>query len=176
MKNLFFITLLLFAFTSFIKAQDYSLKFSRAITVSGSEMTVPAGKVWKVTAVTGQEFTPQACLNISDNTTDAIGKYFVDFYNSGSWPNNSTRVSYFITELVINGVRVPFRMSGLKSSNSIYYASTNCTGNTNNGYDFTSINMTSDPNVLPQWLAAGTTLKTGGPNTIASVLEFSLIP
>ncbi|MCC6600616.1 MAG: hypothetical protein IT223_08055, partial [Crocinitomicaceae bacterium] len=33
-----------------------------------------------------------------------------------------------------------------------------------------------DPNMLPLWLSAGTTLKTSTPNIFLSVLEFDIIP
>lgn len=164
---------MLLAFTTASMAQDNQLKFSRAVKVSDTQMTIPAGKVWKVTAVTGQEFRPSTCVDMSPGSSHEIGELLQCAYPGAT---RSVNTPYSISSLVIDGQTIPFRISGLATSAYVYYQQTTCSGNGTSNRDLSCANMNSDPNTLPLWLAEGTTIKTGGPNTIASVLEFNVVP
>jgi len=149
---------------SFLSAQG-NLEFSGALIVSNSELTVPAGKVWKVTSVYG--FEANFCL------------YSTTFNNCNYGPNNSFNMS--VSGFVINGVPVLSECTMKR-----VWASTNCTGTNNT---FTAVEALcgnqvgalgyapklANPNILPMWLPVGTTLKSIGPATFLSVLEFNIV-
>lgn len=162
MKNLFTFSLIL-CFTALLvntktnaQTPTYDLKFSRAIIVGSGEQTVPNDAVWKVTSIYGEEINfcvPTDCWG--------SGTYF---YGKG-----------IVSGIYVNSILIPSSIRGFKSANNVGFINNTCTGtnSTSSSYD-NCPNKTSDPNILPLWLPAGTTLKSGGPNTFVSVLEFAL--
>jgi hypothetical protein len=159
MKKIFTISLIfcltVLFFNTEIKAQTttYDLKFSRAIIVDANEVTVPANTVWKVTSIYGEEngtCIPVPCFSATL------------YYGKG-----------IATRMYINNVHIPSTISGFKISSTLY-SDVNCSVSVSGAYDLTCANKTADPNILPLWLPAGTTLKSGGPNTFVSVIEFVL--
>lgn len=142
-----------------------NLQFSQALVVSSTEQTVPVGKVWKVTSVYG--FEPNLCLtHASMNNCNYSG-------------SNSVNMS--VSGYVVNGVMVLSECTMKR-----VWGSTNCSGSNNT---FTATEQycgnqiaaqgyapkLANPNILPMWLPANTTLKSVGPSTFLSVLEFNVI-
>lgn len=157
MKKIFTISLIfcltVLFFNTEIKAQTptYDLKFSRAIIVGSAQQTVPNNTVWKVTSIYGEE--SNVCMNVFCAASD--------YYAKG-----------FISQMFVNGVSIPSVIRGFKA-NHFRFTVSNCTG-ADYSSDLTCHNKTADPNILPMWLPAGTTLKSGGPNTFVSIIEFVL--
>ncbi len=149
-----------------VRAQN-SLQFSQAIIVGNSLQTVPSGKVCKVTSVYG--FESNLCVTGAELNNCNYG--------------GANSVNMSVSAFKVNGVTV-LSECNLKR---IWQGST-CSGSTNNtwanveqycgaglgtlGYAQKSAN----PNVLPMWLPAGTTLRSDGPNTFLSVIEFDVVP
>jgi hypothetical protein len=147
-------TLFLFLFISVVTALSAqgTLQFNRALIQADQLTTVPAGKVWKVTAVYGKEFVCRSVFPLYNN-----------------WFSQALVAGFFV-----NGVEVQSSRKFLTTT--MYSNSPNCTANSSGGYNFTSLNFDSDPNTLPVWLPAGTTVQSVGPNTFLSVLEFNILP
>ena len=168
--------ILIFAFfiaIAAVKAQPFEneLKFSRILTVVGTTpQTVPADAVWKVTSVSGAEVRVNQCINGSIGSTHEIGEKL----QCGVQCNTlSVRASYIIRSLVVNSISLPVSITGFGNLDR-YCSSTNCTGS-NSLTNFSCSNLETDPNALPLWLGANSTLATGGPNTIATVIEFKVV-
>jgi hypothetical protein len=141
--------------TGFATAQG-SLQFSQAKVVS-SIQTVPAGKVWKVTSVYGQDYT---CVFLYSGSYQYHGKYLASGFK-------------------INGVNVFSYKTWIQQ---LYEPG--CTTKIN-GVDWNTIaqlttvdlnNVPNNGNIFPVWLPAGTTLEGLGANTFLSVVEFNVIP
>ncbi|MCC6601198.1 MAG: hypothetical protein IT223_11080 [Crocinitomicaceae bacterium] len=156
-----------------------TLSFSRALVVSALDQ-VPSGKVWKITSVYGSEFRVNRCVDLSVNSTDEMAGARCGWVASGySMPTNSSKIAtYEITSFKVNGKTISSRVlaSGVNMQ-SMYNSTSNCTGGQGNYGStvyWTCASYGSDPNILPMWLPAGTTLETGGSNTFLSVLEFTV--
>jgi hypothetical protein len=165
--------------TLFINAQG-TLQFNRVLLLGNSLETVPAGKVWKVTAGYGIEQRINECINYSQGSTHEIGERVRCSFGAG-WSTGSFRATYSIRSLIINGQSAPFLIDGFANGSSCSSTQTtnNCTGGTSSCFDLSRlscVNLPPDPQSLPLWLPAGTTLQTSGPNTHFSVLEFNIIP
>jgi hypothetical protein len=154
MKKFHTIIILLLLSASFSTFAQGNLQFNRVLIVSNAPQTVPAGKVWKVECVFGEQVN--ACLP-------------VDCWNPGFYARG------IATGLYVNGVLIPSAVRGFKSSQTVY-SDVNCNSYYSNGYDLTCSNKTPDPNILPLWLPAGTTVSSIGNTTFASVIEFNIIP
>jgi len=149
MKKLIF--LFVFLTSSALFAQS-NLQFSEVIILSNTLEAVPAGKVWKVTAVYGSE---DLCLNRNN-------------------PENATWTwrKLYVTNFYVNGVEI-------KSSEVDYQARRWCIDNscgsciTNWPND--KLDRPANPNILPFWVPAGATIQSGGPNIFLSVLEFNVV-
>lgn len=158
--------LLLTSVATFMSAvAQTNLQYSTALIISNTELTVPAGKVWKVTSVYG--FESDFCLHSAT----------FNGCNYGS--SNSFNMS--ISGFSINGVLVLSECTMKR-----VWASTNCTGTNNTftaveGYCGSQVGAlgyapkAANPNILPIWLPAGTTLRSIGPSTFLSVLEFTVV-
>ncbi len=149
-----------------------NLQFNQVLLVDSALRTVPANKAWKITAISGSEYRLNECVNISANSNHEL--------KSARCGYSSTTASfignYSISLFLVNGNRVINSIEGMPSSTSAFYQTSNCSGNT---YRFivspVRIGITN-PNILPMWLPAGATLRSGGPNTWLSVLEFNIVP
>lgn len=168
-------------FMSVLTAQG-GLQFNRVFTLTDQTQTVPANKVWKVTAVFGQETRVNECVDFSSTSTHEVGPR-ARCGSAGLPAAVSARFNYSIRGIVLNGINVAFSLSGFGQCPSSSLTLTNsCTGTTygcnyfQNPADWSCVNMPNDPNLLPIWLAAGSTLRTLGPNTFASVIEFNIVP
>lgn len=152
---IFIISFFSFFTVSKAKAQGHELKYNRVLIVGGSEQTVPPDAVWKVTSIYGEE--KDVCLSLD------------------CWsPGDNLFGKGFASCLYVNSVMIASTIRGFKSSNATRYTNNTCTAGayTGSSYDFSCVNKTADPNILPIWLPAGTKLKSGGPNTFVSVMEF----
>lgn len=174
--------LLLLGFMPMMLAAQSGLQFSRVFTLSNSAQTVPAGKVWKVTAVYGQESRVNECVDFSIGSTHEIGTR-ARCGSSGLPSTVSARFNYAIRGIILNNIPVVFSTTGFSiCPSSNIYASNNCTSTTNNctywnsNANWSCVNLANDPNVLPIWLEAGSSIETLGPNTFASVIEFTIMP
>lgn len=133
-----------------------TLQFGQAKIVS-SIQTVPAGKVWKVTSVYGQD---QPCVFLYSGSYQYHGKYITAGFR-------------------INGVAIYSYKNWIQQ---LYEpgCTTKITGVTwQTIADLTTVDLTNVPNngnIFPMWLPAGTTLEGLGPNTFLSVIEFNIIP
>ncbi len=136
-----------------------SLQFNEAKIISGSTETVPAGKVWKVTAVYG---TAQQCNEIGPCYT-ALSPTSYAFAN--------------VSGMMVNGTVIQSKMLWKRTS---FYTNSTCvndprsfsgTGTCNND----AKDVSSDPNILPIWLPEGTTLSSLGSTSFVSVIEFNVI-
>ena len=150
MKSLVFLLLLSFLGLS-VSAQG-TLQFNQALVVTDQLQTVPAGKVWKVTAIYGKD---EVCRSVAP------------LYNN--WFSQALVAGFFL-----NGVEVLSFRKFL--TGTMYNNSPTCSSNNSGGYSFTSLNFESDPNVLPIWIPAGATVQTSGPNIFLSAIEFNIIP
>lgn len=151
MKILYYL-MICFALGASVKAQG-TLQFNQALIQGDVQTTVPAGKVWKVTAIYGKE---SICYNLAPLYT--------------SFDSPALMAGFYV-----NGVEISSFRKFL--STTAYYTGSNCISSYPYSVsEFTSLNYESDPNILPIWLPAGTTVKTIGPNVFISVLEFNVIP
>jgi hypothetical protein len=150
MKLLIFLSLL--SFVSLGVSAQGTLQFNQALVVTDQLQTVPAGKVWKVTAIYGKD---EVCRSVAP------------LYNN--WFSKALVAGFFL-----NGVEVLSFRKFL--TQTMYSNSPTCSSNSNSGYNFSSLNFESDPNVLPIWIPAGATVQTSGPNIFLSAIEFNIIP
>ncbi|MCC6599193.1 MAG: hypothetical protein IT223_00800, partial [Crocinitomicaceae bacterium] len=132
---------------------------------------------WKATSIYGAEFTANQCITAASQF-DWLGIKCNNYFSNPSYINNhSVSLSYFATVMIVNGVRIVNELSGMPSSGAIIKYSLNCSGSDNyTNQSFSCANRGVNPNLMPMWIPAGTTVKTGGPNTFISVIEFNIIP
>jgi hypothetical protein len=148
-----------------------SLQFSQVLLVDSGLVAVPANKVWKITALSGGERRTNECVDISVNSNHELR-------SAQCWSVQQTAsfyANYFISIFWVNGKRIVNTIENLPNSNLTVYSSTNCTNSWTSG-NFNCANRATTSHILPMWLPAGTTLRTGGPNTLLSVLEFNIVP
>ena len=162
---LFFIGLL-----SLGKAQG-NLQFNQALLLDSALATVPANKVWKITAVSGSEYRLNECVDISANSNHVLKSA-----RCGFAPITGTFIAnYSVSAFIVNNKRIINSVEGFSPTSTTVYLSGNCT-NSWTSSTFSCANRATTPNILPMWLPAGTTLRSGGPNTVLSVLEFNIVP
>lgn len=155
MKNIITLFIFLIAFIC-TKAQG-ALQFSQAKIVDNTLVTVPAGKVWKVTAIYGAMYNTY-CTGRPDLLP-----------TPSQWVKASV-----VSGFEVNGKKV---FSIFKYSNSSERFSNNtCTTSIACCTDYSSYSQSTDPLILPIWLPAGTTLKSLGTDVSLSVIEFNVIP
>jgi hypothetical protein len=133
-----------------------TLQFNQVKKIGSSSETVPSGKVWKVTSVYGSE---NACVNYGYNPQNV----------------NYTYKKMIETAFYVDGAKI---ISASVDISSRRLCTSGC-GSCDSGWSDASVfNATqpSDPNVLPLWLAAGSTLASAGANTFVSVIEFNVVP
>ena len=148
-----------------------SLQFNQVLLVDSALSTVPANKVWKITAISGSEYRLNECVDISANSSHELKSARCGYANSSA----SFIANYSISVFLINGKRVVNSVEGLPSQATVHLGST-CSNGWQSNINFTCTNRATTPNILPMWLPSGTTLRSGGPNTWLSVLEFNVIP
>jgi len=177
-------TILSLVFISLFGLMSYAqgnLQFSQVKIVSNVQETVPAGKVWKVTSIYGNEFRANECINTSLTSTHEL-RHLRCAFPAGYWginESNSTRGYYRISMFYINNTPIISSVSGLSEESRSYtiFNSTNCTGSqTTNSEIRSCANISTDPNILPIWLPSASIIKSAGPNTFVSVIEFNIIP
>lgn len=162
---LFFMALL-----SLGKAQG-NLQFNQALLLDSALATVPANKVWKITAVSGSEYRLNECVDISANSNHELKSA-----RCGFAPSTGTFIAnYSVSAFIVNNKRIINSVEGFSPTSTTVYLSANCT-NSWTSSTFSCANRATTPNILPMWLPAGTTLRSGGPNTVLSVLEFNIVP
>jgi hypothetical protein len=163
------IALLFFCLVSMGMAQG-NLQFNQVLLVDSALRTVPANKAWKITAISGSEYRLNECVDISANSIHELKSARCGYSSTtGSFIGN-----YSISLFLVNGNRVINSIEGLPISATAW-----CNSNCTNGCtttNFTCANRDTNPNILPMWLPAGATLRSGGPNTWLSVLEFNIVP
>ncbi len=147
-----FFILVLLSFLGLKVSAQGTLQFNQALVVTDQLQTVPAGKVWKVTAIYGKD---EVCRSVAP------------LYNT--WFSKALVAGFFL-----NGVEVLSFRKFL--TQTMYNNSPTCTSSNSNGYNFSSLNFESDPNVLPIWIPAGSTVQTSGPNIFLSAIEFNIVP
>ncbi len=160
-----------------------SLQFNQVKIITDTEETVPQDKVWKITAIYGGEWRHEECVDMDINSTHELGtRVRCALHFSFDY---ARKFNYFISGFTVNGVPVVSKISGLNTSiiGTYWNPGTNCTGQTNPGgsygstqYNWSCANQSSDPNLLPVWLPENTSLKSLGPHTFVSVIEFNIIP
>lgn len=150
--TLFFLIILL-AVSLRTHAQN-TLQFSQVIIVGSTQQTVPAGKVWKAEAIFGEQIN--ACMPVDCFSSSYYGKGIA-------------------TGMYVNGMLIPSSIRGFKSSQTLYVDNV-CTSSAGGGYDLTCANKSPDPNILPMWMPAGTTVKSLGATSFISVVEFTIVP
>jgi len=149
-----------------------SLQFNQALLIDSALSTVPANKVWKITAVSGTEFRQNECDDISVNSTHELKSARCGW---SATTVASFNANYSISVFSVNNKKIINSVEGLPTNTTIHNVS-NCTNGAWSNYNFSCANRASTPNILPMWLPAGTTLRSGGPNTVLSVLEFNIVP
>jgi len=155
-----------------------SLRFKNAMVVTDQLQTVPANHVWKITSVYGSEFRENECVDKSPSSTHELRTVRCACqvgWGSGN-PQTSVRLFYQISGFLVNGIPINTMISGLSNNSRTVWNSTNCSGLTSSCTNWNCANVSSDPNILPIWVPAGTTLRTAGPNTFLSVIEFEMVP
>ena len=147
-----------------------NLQFNQVLLVDSALRTVPANKAWKITAISGSEYRLNECVDISANSIHELKSARCGYSSTtGSFIGN-----YSISLFLVNGNRVINSIEGLPISVTAW-CNSNCTSGCATR-DFTCANRDTNPNILPMWLPAGATLRSGGPNTWLSVLEFNIVP
>ncbi|MCC6599360.1 MAG: hypothetical protein IT223_01645 [Crocinitomicaceae bacterium] len=136
-------------------AQTTALQYSRVLIVSNTEQTVPTGKVWKITSLTGALYNTY-CTGRPDMLP-----------SPSQWVKAGVASGFLVNGNTIHSI--------LKYSTSTSRYSDNICTSVLGSTDYSSWSQTTDPLVLPMWLPAGTTLKTIGSGVYVSVLEFSEI-
>jgi hypothetical protein len=179
MKNL----LCLLTFSCFLSlglSAQQSLEYNQSLIVSGAQQTVPAGKVWKVTAIYGEEARFEECVNITQSSTHELNRIRCGYAINSATQFYLKVPFYTITKMQVNGVDIVSSVNGFNDSPITFPRYTNdptCSGSSfNTSRDYGCTNKPTDPNLLPVWLPAGTTLASGGSNTFVSVIEFNVIP
>jgi len=170
-KLLSFATLLLLCGTSLF-AQG-SLQYNQALIISDQIQTVPAGKVWKIQNIYGSEFRVNECIDLSQASTHEAAK--LRCVSVGGF---SMTASYEISAFQINSVNVLNYLSGFRPGANQYcrFSGNTCSGSCTLLSDASCGNRDGDPNTFPMWVPAGTTVRSNGPNTYLTVIEFNIIP
>lgn len=139
---------------------QYNLTFSRALIVSDQVQTVPEGKVWKVTSVYGTVF--DYCVNMQTS---------FGILNATNSSRNDSRVN--LTAFDVNGVRI---YSSVEHKQLMWWTTASgCTSSgVNYSAEFKNTIVPPNPNILPMWIPAQTTVNTIASNVFLSVLEFDL--
>jgi hypothetical protein len=135
-----------------LKAQG-NLQYNQAKIVTDQLQTVPANKVWKITAVYGK---------------DEVCRQVVPLFSPVYWSKA------LVAGFRLNNVEILSFRKFL--TQTMYNNSNTCSANSLGNYDFSPLNFESDPNILPIWVPAGATVQTVGPNVFLSVIEFNIIP
>lgn len=157
-----------FIFSHSLFAQE-ALVFSQAKIVSNTLQAVPANKVWKVTSIYGSEFVSECYSWNNDYLGLKCDQCWRDNPNGGI---HTVALNYFRTSFLVNAVNIVHQVSALGIATT--RSTSNCTGGTFCNSNFSCANKSPNPNLLPMWLPAGTTLQSGGSNTFLSVLEFTI--
>jgi hypothetical protein len=151
------IALILLCFSFFGHSQ--TLTFSRAIIVSNSVETVPAGKVWKLTSAYGEY---QACAG-----------YFNIDYNAYRYKQA------IMTDFYINGVKITVERVNIYDNSVPHFSNNICTtgsSSSNQNWNYTVGNRSASPVIFPMWVPSGTTVNTGASTVKLSALEFNIVP
>jgi hypothetical protein len=133
--------------------------------VSNTQQTVPAGKVWKVTSTYG---TTLFC-------DDAIN-------SNGYWGGTGTKLVFLTNSFLVSRTRMfSFNeFAGGKYQSCAYSGVTPITGSSLTNCPASAKNqgfpdIAANPNILPIWLPAGTTVQTSANTVFLSVLEFDVV-
>jgi hypothetical protein len=153
MKHTFLLAALIFAVTA---AAQSDLKFNSAKLVTNTVQTVPADKVWKITALSGALYNT-LCVGRPDLLPNPV-----------QWVKAAVASGF-----EVNGSPV---YSTLRYSTSTSRHGNNTCTNELGTTDYSSWSQNTDPLILPMWLPAGTTLRTLGAGIFVSVVEFDVIP
>lgn len=165
-----------FMLSSFVFGQR-QLEYNQSLIITDALVTVPTDKVWKVTAIYGEEFRENECIDPTTGSSHEIGTKLKCAFTSNAY---SLKFNYSISIFFINGTHIVSTITGFADGDTgLRYPSTDCTGSPLSYSSFqrnwSCINRDSDPNILPIWVPAGTTVQTGGPNTFLSVIEFNIL-
>lgn len=175
MKSILSSAFLLFCLSAF--AQQ-SLEYNQALVIDNTTQTVPSGKVWKVNAIYGEESRYEECVDISQNSVHELNRIRCA-YTINSTTTYYLKVPFYtISKMQVNGVDIISTINGVGDiSMDRYQSNPACSGShTSVSRTYSCANKEPDPNILPMWLPAGTTVESGGPSTFISVIEFNVIP
>ncbi len=131
-----------------------TLKFSQIILVTNNQQTVPDGKVWKITALSG------ASYNICVPDPAQI--------------SNTWRLATVGSGFVVNGTNIYGDLQ--YSSNSTRYSNNVCSSASYCCDNIATYSINTNPYIVPMWLPAGTTVSTLSANVFLSVIEFAVTP
>lgn len=153
------LTALIFVSSS-LNAQN-TLEFNRVLIVDNNVQSVPVGTVWKVVSVYGN--APRICAE----SPKATSSYKYNYFN--------------VQGFIVNGVNVFSEASyaGDFNNSSSYghywFNTTNCSGNGqyDNKNTWGLYNINANPNILPMWLPATTTVQAMQ-GSYLSVIEFNV--
>ncbi|MCC6599542.1 MAG: hypothetical protein IT223_02595 [Crocinitomicaceae bacterium] len=140
----------------FARAQG-TLEFNQVKIITNTLETVPSGKVWKITAMSGT--ASGDCVPHPDQLN-----YVNVWYKAPS-----------VSGFILNGNKV-YSMIKFPASGQRYNSSACATPGYCCDSNLTTYNQSSDPLVLPMWLPAGATLQSVGSGIFLSVLEFNIVP
>jgi hypothetical protein len=137
-----------------------SLSFVQTKLISSTLETVPANRVWKITAVYGQT---EGCL--------LIGACYTALS-----PLSYALANY--TGFEVNGTPILSNRIFIKGN---FYSNNTCTADprawTTGSPPLCSTMATdipANPNILPFWLGSGNTLRSSAPGIFLSVIEFAV--
>ena len=155
MKNIFLLASALFILSVTTSLAQGNLVFREAKLISSSIQTVPSGRVWKITSLSGAVYNT-LCVPRPDLVP-----------NPTQWVKAAIASGFEVNgQLIYSTLRYP--------TSTQRFSDINCTiGLTNQ--DYSSYSQSTDPLILPMWLPAGTTLKTIGSGVFVSVLEFDVV-
>lgn len=162
MKNITLLIIFSFA-VNFGYAQG-SLQFNQAKIVGNTLETVPAGKVWKVMSIYGEDFSAGSCVQ--------FGSYFYDKIRQAGYRVNGNLVG--VQYSVGSGCYI----RNSSCSGSIVNGGQTCDSqgwvdNVTKAAGNTTIDRMNAS--LPMFLPANTTLQTLGSTTFLSVIEFNIV-
>jgi hypothetical protein len=153
MKN--YLLTLFHALLCVVLSAQGNLQFSQALIVSNTVQTVPTGKVWKITALSG------TASSVCVPHPEGIGSIWYQAISVSGFELNGTRVYSMLK----------YPTSGQRFNSNTCVTPGFCCDN-----QLTAYNQNTDPLVLPMWLPEGYTLKSLGANIFLSVLEFTIVP
>lgn len=159
-KRMLMLLPLMFIALTGLKGQSLSFNQSLLVTSASGQVTVPAGKVWKVVSGLSGDGTVTSTLALTHHcggscSGGSCGSYSC-YYRKGLYAVNGIEFSY---------------VYGCNSCGSGCNSLANCPASYTYGYSLSDFKFEG-----PFWMPAGATFQVFGSSIVFSVLEFNIVP